>query len=234
MKYILGFLTFSIYIALPLAAFSEGYAGIDATLWTNDETKFVLKYGNGFDTEEYDHLEIFKVGEGPGKSLKVMEKSYDNNKPSTAAKRELQKLKRTLQLRDTHWVARDPLSFKTETFPCCWPPKVGGHYEQTFQVNRRKATFILDTSGEKGSNVETTYRLSIKKEGEKASRLLYEWHRPENYDDNKGQYFALGAVGLSPSANWICLLLRRFDYGFESSDAVPMPFFFPTKNLMKN
>jgi len=233
MKPLSCLLVFAAHFLFSPIAFSDGYANIKAARWSADESQFVLAFDNAFDTGKADLLQTYQVDQGAGRLLKSQEDFMEgDDQPSPTLKQELAKLQRSLRLVAPRWLAKDPLSFANQEWPCCYPPKLGGHYEQSFRLNGQLAKFILDTTSDGMSRTETGYRLSVQIAGEKTPRVLEEWKRPHDHDPNQARNFTLGAVGLSPSGHSVVVLVRRFDYGFESSDAVPVPFFYPVKVLI--
>jgi hypothetical protein len=221
---------FAIFYSVPASA--EGYATIKGAVWSKDENHLLIRYQSDFDTGSYDRLELFKVAPGLGKVTKNDERFHDgDNKSSPLIGKEFATYQADLHALPVRWIEVDPMTYAKLPWPH-WPPQIGGKYQKKVHIEKETVTITLETYGDPNARKESGYRLFAQNDREAVPRLLASWQRPKDFDENKAKFFALGAIGASPSGRWITIFLRQFDQGFESSDAIPLPFFFPKPEFL--
>ncbi len=198
------------------------YADIIMSSWSSDESKFILGFTE--DTEGGNEnpysFELYDVASG-----KLLKRYGAGHKKS---------LKEDRQFLSSAWLAPDPRTYSSLDWPG-WPPYGRRHYESRVTIDWKEYGIkLVTTANETDKDVppDVSYRLFIKGSNEKNWRRIAEWVRPNHYDLYKALNFTLGGIAMSPSNKWLCIMLRRFDFGYEGPEARPIPLFFTVQKII--
>lgn len=160
----------------------------------------------------------------------------------------LNEIKGTDKFVSAGWIASDPHSMEWlhNLYQKAMPYPGSGTYHAKIFLQGKDVQIIFKVKSnfyqkEEDEKRISEYYLFAKRADESEPRLLEQWDLRKDISrwgfskkdiDSIAYTFILGGISLSPSGRKICVMLRRFDEGFEGPSVDPVPVFFTTEQVL--